>query len=176
MRNRKGQSFSGLIRALGMVFALAVWIAAYLPAAWGQSESINGTIRGRVSDPADQPVAAANVTAFNNATAYTRSVATGEDGYYVIPTLPLGTYTVTVSKEGFSTLKFSEIVLQAGREAVVDAALKIGAITTSVEVSGGAPIIDPTRTSIGGIISEKEVQNLPLTSRNPYNWIMFQPG
>ncbi len=176
MRNQKGQIFSGLFKVLGLVIGLAVILAMYVPAAWAQSESINATIRGRVADQTDQPIVGANVTAFNTATAYTRTVASGDDGYYVLPSLPLGTYTVTVSKEGFTTLKFSDVVLQAGREAVVDAAMKVGVITTSVEVTGGAPIIDPTRTSIGGIISEKEVQNLPLTSRNPYNWIMFQPG
>jgi hypothetical protein len=176
MRNPKGQTFSSLIRLLGLVIGLAVVFAAYMPTAWAQSESINGTIRGRITDPADQPILGANVTAFNTATAYTRTVASGDDGYYVIPSLPLGTYTLTVSRDGFSTLKFSDIVLQAGREAVVDAALKVGAVTTSVEVTGGAPIIDPTRTNIGGTITQTEVRNLPLTSRNPYNWIMFQPG
>src|SRR2546429_1644113 len=53
--------------------------------------SINGTIRGRVSDPSDQPVAGSHVTAVNNATGYTRSIASAEDGYYVIASLPIGT-------------------------------------------------------------------------------------
>src|SRR5207253_9978541 len=60
----------------------------------------NGTIRGRVSDPSDQPVAGSNVTAVNNATGYTRSIASAEDGYYVIASLPIGTYTVTITKNG----------------------------------------------------------------------------
>src|SRR5947209_16161606 len=143
---------------------------------WAQSESITGTIRGRVSDPSDQPVAGSHVTAVNNATGYTRSVDSGEDGYYVIVSLPLGTYTVTVVKDGFTTLKFTEIVLQAGREAVVDGAPRLGSVSTSIEVSGGAPVVDPARTNISRTISEAEVETLPLTSRNPYNWIMFQPG
>src|SRR5947199_9256681 len=143
---------------------------------WAQSESINGTIRGRVSDPSDQPVAGSNVTAVNNATGYTRSIASAEDGYYVIASLPIGTYTVTITKNGFETLKFTEIVLQAGREAVVDGALRLGSVSTSIEVSGGAPVVDPARTNISRTISEAEVETLPLTSRNPYNWIMFQPG
>src|SRR5947208_798053 len=143
---------------------------------WAQSESINGTIRGRVSDPSDQPVAGSHVTAVNNATGYTRSIASAEDGYYVIASLPIGTYTVTITKNGFETLKFTEIVLQAGREAVVDGALRLGSVSTSIEVSGGAPVVDPARTNISRTISEAEVETLPLTSRNPYNWIMFQPG
>jgi len=160
---------------LPVVFALAL-LAAYMPVAWAQSESINGTIRGRITGPNDRAVPGANVTAVNGATAYTRSVSSGDDGYYVLPTLPIGIYTVTVSKDGFSTLKFSGVVLRAGTDAVVDGDLKLGAVNTSIEVTGGAPVVDPARTNIGRTITESEVQNLPLTSRNPYNWIMFQPG
>jgi hypothetical protein len=158
------------------VSAVILLFLTCMPATWAQSESINATIRGRISDPSDQPVAGAKATAVNNATGYSRSVDSAEDGYYVIAYLPLGTYTVTVTKDGFATLKFTEIVLQAGQEAVVDGALKLGAVSTSIEVSGGAPVVDPARTNIGRTISEVEIENLPLTSRNPYNWIMFQPG
>src|SRR5256884_7526412 len=138
--------------------------------------SINGTIRGRVSDPSDQPVAGSHVTAVNNATGYPRSIASAEDGYYVIASLPIGTYTVTITKNGFETLKFTEIVLQAGREAVVDGALRLGSVSTSIEVSGGAPVVDPARTNISRTISEAEVETLPLTSRNPPYWVLFLPG
>ena len=158
------------------VTAVILLFLTCMPATRAQSESINGTIRGHISDPSDQPVAGAKATAANKATGYSRSVDSGEDGYYVIVSLPLGTYTLTVTKDGFTTLKFTEIVLQAGREAVVDGALKLGAVSTSIEVSGGAPVVDPARTNISRTISEVEIQNLPLTSRNPYNWIMFQPG
>jgi hypothetical protein len=158
------------------VTAVILLFLACTPPARAQSQSINATIRGRISDPSDQPVAGASVTAVNTATGHTRSVASGDDGYYVIPLLPIGTYTVTVTKDGFTALKFTEIVLQAGREAVVDGGLKLGAVTTSIEVGGGAPVVDPARTNISRTITEMEVQNLPLTSRNPYNWIMFQPG
>jgi hypothetical protein len=161
---------------LSFATAVVLLFLTCVPASRAQSESINATIRGRISDPSDQPVAGAKATAVNNATGYSRSVDSGEDGYYVIVSLPLGTYTVTVMKDGFTTLKFTEIVLQAGQEAVVDGALKLGAVSTSIEVSGGAPVVDPARTNIGRTISEQEIQNLPLTSRNPYNWIMFQPG
>ncbi|MGC2465789.1 MAG: TonB-dependent receptor [Candidatus Acidiferrum sp.] len=162
----------------GMSFGIgnALLFLIFVPGVWAQSESINATIRGRITDPSGQPVLGAAVKAVNDATAYTRSVATTDDGYYVIPTLPIGTYTLTVTKDGFSTLKFSEIVLQAGREAVVDGALKLGPVSSSIEVSGGVPVLDPARTDIGGTITQTEIQTLPLTSRNPYNWIMFQPG
>src|SRR5947207_3906728 len=78
--------------------------------------------------------------------------------------------------DGLITIKFSAIVVQASSETVVACALSLRAVRTSIEVSGGAPVLDPARTNISRTISQDEVQNLPLTSRNPYNWIMFQPG
>src|SRR6266852_1061397 len=176
MNNKKRRSLLVCFCTLSFVTAVVLLFLTCVPASRAQSEPINATIRSRLSDPSDQPVAAAKATAVNNATGYSRSVDSAEDGYYVIAYLPLGTYTVTVMKDGFATLKFTEIVLQAGQEAVVDGALTLGTVSTSIEVSGGAPVVDPARTNIGRTISQVEIENLPLTSRNPYNWIMFQPG
>ena len=165
-----------MLKKMSFEIGMAALLLACVPGVRAQSESINATIRGRITDPTGQSVVGAAVSAVNDATAYLRSVPTGDDGYYVIPTLPIGTYTLTVTKEGFSTLKFPGIVLQAGREAVVDGALKLGSVNTSVEVNGGVPVLDLARTNISGTITQTEIQTLPLTSRNPYNWIMFQPG
>jgi hypothetical protein len=143
---------------------------------FAQTQAINGTIRGRVSDPAGSPVGDARVDAFNDSTGFTRSQQTQDDGYYVIPNLPLGSYTVLVQKAGFDTERHTGVVLEAGTTASIDAQLKIGQVSTSIEVSGGAPIVDPDRVSTGRTITQTETDNLPLTSRNPYNFILFQPG
>src|SRR5882757_6032618 len=141
-----------------------------------QVQAINGSVRGRVLDQTGSPLAEAAVTIENAQTGFSRSLTTSEDGYYVVPNLPLGTYSVRIEKNGFDTERHTGIVLEAGTEAVIDAQLKVGATSTSIEVSGGAPIIEPSRTSIGRTITHAEVDNLPLTSRNPYNFIVFQPG
>ena len=67
-------------------------------------------------------------------------------------------------------------MLDAGTEAVINAPLAVGAVTTTVEVTGGAPVIEPSRVYTGRTIDPVEVDNLPLTSRNPYNFVLFQPG
>ena len=141
-----------------------------------QSQAINGSIRGQVQDQASAPIAAATVRVENLGTGFSRSELTGEDGYYVIANLPLGTYTVTINKEGFATELHKDVVLSAGTVAAIDAQLRVGATSTSIEVTGGAPVIDPTRINVGRTITHAEVDNLPLTSRNPYNFIVFQPG
>jgi len=144
--------------------------------AWSQSQSVNGSLRGLVSDPAGAPVPDAQVTIKNNSTGFARSVATNAGGYYVLPNLPLGAYTATVEKTGFQTEIHSGVLIDAGVEAVIDARLTVGSVSTKVDVTGGASIIDPAQVNIGRTIGHAEVDNLPLTSRNPYNFVIFQPG
>jgi len=141
-----------------------------------QTQAVNGSIRGRVTDATDAPVPEAQVTVRSDETGFTRSIDTTVDGYYVVPNLPLGTYTVTVQKSGFETQRHTGVTLDAGTEAVIDSQLKVGSVSTEVEVTGGAPIVEPSRVDVGRTISYSEVSNLPLTSRNPYNFIIFQPG
>ncbi len=141
-----------------------------------QSQAINGSIRGQVQDQSSTPLPGAAVNVENIATGFTRSDVTADNGYYVVPNLPLGEYVVSVSKEGFETERHRQIVLNAGTVAVINAQLRVGATTTAVEVTGGAPVVDPSRINVGRTITHAEVDNLPLTSRNPYNFILFQPG
>jgi hypothetical protein len=145
-------------------------------ALFAQTQAINGSIRGHVTDPGGASVPQAKVTVSNAENGYTRAADTGDEGYFVFPNLPLGTYTVTISKTGFDTLKQTGVVLNAGTEGVIDAQLKVGAVTTTVEVTGGAPLIEPSRVNTGRTISHDEMDNAPLPSRNPYNFILFQPG
>ncbi|HEX4230980.1 MAG TPA: TonB-dependent receptor [Bryobacteraceae bacterium] len=157
------------------IFLFALLTVFLLPA-FSQTQAINGSIRGRVIDQAGAPIPAASVKIDNIQTGYTASQETNDDGYYVFPNLPLGGYTAMISKAGFTTQTNKGIVLNAGTEAVIDARMNVGQTSTSIEVTGGAPVVDPSRTDTGRTITYEEVQNLPLTSRNPYNFILFQPG
>jgi len=162
-------------RAIILV-TLLLAVLLYTAGAWAQSQAINGTIRGRVADPNGDAVPGASVTILNAATGFTKTAESGTDGYYVFPNLPLGTYTVTVKKDGFSSLKASNVTVEAGKVAVIDAPLKLASVATEVVVTGGAPIVEPNKVNIGRTIDTREVENLPLPSRNPYNFILFQPG
>jgi hypothetical protein len=163
-------------RFLTSFWSLLLPAFALCAAASAQTQAINGSIRGRVMDAQGAPVAQAKITVVNEQTKFTRSETTNDDGYYVLPNLPLGSYTLTIQKEGFETEHHAGIVLNAGSEAVLDSQLKVGSVSTEVEVTGGAPVIETSRINIGRTIEHSEVDNLPLTSRNPYNFIIFQPG
>src|SRR5438477_4068776 len=171
---REGMRRGIRLFVLGTVLALIS--ASSIPAVFAQSDAINGTVRGRVSDASDASIDGATVTIHNSANGLSRSTKTGADGYYVFPNLPLGTYDVVVTKDGFAIVRASKVLLEAGKEAVIDAHLPLASVSTTVEVSGGAPLIEPTRVNVGRTIDTKEIENLPLTSRNPYNFILFQPG
>ena len=161
----------GLRRSLSIAAALVVALPVF-----AQTQAINGSIRGRVVDQANSPISQASVKIESPQTGFDRSLETADDGYYVVPNLPLGTYSVSFSKSGFTTEHHTNIVLDAGSEAVIDVQLRVGSTSTSIEVTSGAPVVEPSRTDIGRTISHAEVDNLPLTSRNPYNFILFQPG
>ena len=168
---------SGYFRSGRTTLLLAgALLTASLAPLGAQTQAINGSIRGRVTDPAGAAIPKADVNVVNNATGYARDVESGDDGYFVIPNLPIGNYTLTLKKEGFQTERHSGIALDAGTEAVIDTQLKVGAVSTTVEVSGGAPVLEPSRINTGRTISFEEVDNLPLSSRNPYNFVIFQPG
>lgn len=141
-----------------------------------QAQSINGSIRGTITDASGAALPNASVSIKNLDTGYTRDVVTDKDGLYVAPALPIGHYSVSGTAAGFAPVTQTGIQLLAGVEATVNEALKPGSVATEVEVSSDAPILELTRTDLSRTISSQETQNLPLTSRNPYNFILFQPG
>ena len=164
------RSIVGSALAAGLIAS-----SASVPA-WAQSQSINGTIRGHATDASGADIPGAIVSITNSDVGYSNQISTGADGYFVQPNLPLGNYRVTVSKDGFSTLNYDQIVLNAGKEIVLDAKLAVGGTSTSVEVSATASLIDPATLNLQRTLDSREITNLPLVSRNPYNFIIFQPG
>jgi hypothetical protein len=169
-------SYKGVFGYMSRLSVLTILLTMTFGVSLAQTQAINGSVRGRVTDPAGAAVPAAEVSVLNVATGFTRGTQSNDEGYFVIPNLPIGTYTVTIKKDGFETQRHTGVVLDAGTEGVIDADLKVGAVSTTVEVTGGAPVIEPSRVSTGRTISQMEVDNLPLTSRNPYNFVLFQPG
>ncbi|MGI4830302.1 MAG: carboxypeptidase regulatory-like domain-containing protein, partial [Janthinobacterium lividum] len=143
---------------------------------FGQSQSINGTIRGQVTDVSGAPVPATAVLIKNTDNGYIRRLTTDTDGRYVAPNLPIGTYSVEATSSSFAPLLQNGIRVGAGTDVTIDEVLKAGSVATEVTVSSQGPIIESARADLSTTITSAETQNLPLTSRNPYNFILFQPG
>ncbi len=144
--------------------------------AFGQSGAITGQIGGLVSDPSGAPIPGAKVTATNTGTGAQRGAATDSAGVYTIPLLPLGSYKLVIDAQGFGKFEQTGIGISSGATATVDATLKVGAVSESVVVTGEASVAEPARVDIGATVNAMAVQNLPLISRNVYNFILLQPG
>jgi hypothetical protein len=161
------------MRSILRVFILSGLLGAV---AFGQSAAINGQISGTVTDPSGAPVAGARVEAVNAETGYQQATTTAESGQYQLPLLPLGEYSVRVDAQKFTPHRRTGVVLSAGAVATIDVSLQLQGVATEVLVEGGAPVVDVGRTDVGSTLSSNAIQNLPLVSRNPYNFILQQPG
>lgn len=143
---------------------------------FGQASAVNGQIEGTILDPSGAPVTGTDISALNEGTGFRQKVQTEASGLYRFNVLPLGTYEISIDAAGFAPVKRSGIVLTAGLTARVDVTLSLKGTVTEVQVTGDAAIAEPSRTDIGLTLSQNQVTNLPLVSRNPYNFILLQPN
>jgi Carboxypeptidase regulatory-like domain len=148
--------------------------SVFVSGAFAQSQALNGQIEGVVSDPNGAAIAGANVTALNIGTGAERTATTDSSGLYRFPLLPLGSYRVTVASQNFKRLVREGITLTAGQTATVDMALEVGGVENTVVITSDAPIADPGKIDLGRVLNTREIQDLPLVSRNPYNFSLLQ--
>lgn len=141
-----------------------------------QSQSINGTIEGTVKDEQGAVLPGVTVTVSNIDTGDTRVVVTNGSGLYRAPVLRLGAYRVSAELQGFKKAEQDGIALSAGQTAVINISLSVGAISETITVTSAAPLMDLGKIEMGRTLTEAEIKTLPLTSRNPYNFALLQPG
>src|SRR5579862_5573477 len=141
------------------------------------AQTFRGTILGTVTDPSGAVVPGAKVTVRNVATGLERSTDTSADGSYSIPELPIGTYDVTVTQTGFQTYVTKGVNVDVASERRVDAAMKAGQISTRVEVSADElPMIETTSNTLGGVLTQEDVKDLPINGRDYTKLIFLNPG
>ena len=149
---------------------------SFAPRGFGQASAVNGAITGTVTDASGAAVAAATVTATNTLNGFKQSVKTSSEGLYRFNILPLGTYEVAADAPGFAPARRSGFPLNAGATATVDIALQVAGTATTVEVSATGIVTEPDRTDLGSTLNFNTTHNLPLVSRNPFNFVLFQPN
>ena len=155
----------------------AIAVAGLLASAvHAQTSAINGAILGTVTDASGAAISGANVTATNTQTGYKQSATTTAEGLYRLNVLPLGEYSVAVDAQGFAPYRQTGIRLNAGAPATIDVIVQVSGVATEISVNAAAPVVDASRTDFGFTLSTNAVQNLPLVSRNPYNFILQQPN
>ncbi len=158
---------SRILGCVLLVLAVASVGLAQLPTA---------TILGVVKDSSGGVVPAASVTARNVDTGQSRSDTTGADGSYRFNALPVGNYEVRVEHAGFQAALRTGLTLTVTQEAVVNFELQVGTTSQTVEINSEAPLVDTTSGSLGGLVNEEKVANLPLNGRNYVDLSLLQPG
>jgi len=149
---------------------LAVCLLALGTCLRGQATS---QIQGVVLDPAGAAVPDAEIKATQTDTGVVRTTTSGSDGTYVLVNLAIGPYRVEVSKTGFSSYVQTGIVLQVASNPTLNVSLKVGAVSESIQVEANTTQVETQTTSIGGLVDNKRIVDLPLNGRNPVELIQL---
>src|SRR5437899_2103622 len=142
---------------------------------WAQGGAA-GTILGSVKDNSGAVVTNASVDVTNTSTGVTKRTATTSSGDYTLPYLQPGTYRVTVQAAGFQKFVVDNISLVVGQQARIDATMKPGAVSESVEVMAAAVTLDTDSAAVSQLVSQRQVDDLPLNGRNFVSLLFIGAG
>jgi hypothetical protein len=137
---------------------------------------VAAAISGHVDDPSGVGVSSASVTVKSLETGEIRTVTTDTAGNFRVLSLALGLHEIKVEKTGFNAAVRTGINLQVGQDAVVSLRLELGEIAQAVTVTGDAPLVNTTTSSVSGMVGEQAVKELPLNGRSFDNLITLNPG
>lgn len=159
--------------ARGILLTLALMLVGAISS---PGQDITGTIGGTVHDLTGGSVAGATVTVTNEGKGLARTVLSDSNGEYLVNLLPIGNYAVKIEKQGFAGYEQKGIKLAVNQNARVDGLLKLGSIEQSMVVEGDAAQIETTVATIGKVVEEKSITQLPLNGRNYLQLGVLQPG
>ena len=161
-------------KTIGVVLSFLLWAGVLTSFAFAQLPT--ATVLGVVKDSSGAVVPDTALTARNVDTGQTRSATSAGDGSYRFAALAVGSYEIRAEHAGFQTSVRTGLTLAVGQEAVVNLALEVGAVTQTVAVTAEASLVDTTSGTLGGLVSEQKVADLPLNGRNYIDLALLQPG
>src|SRR5579872_3536621 len=134
------------------------------------------TIQGTVLDATGAAVPNATVTVKNMNTGQERSTQTSDAGLYVVPSLPVGTYSVEVKAQGLQTMVANNLTVDVAQSVEQNFTLKVASTTETVEIHATAPVIETNSISVGSVVNQKTVQEIPLNGRHFVDLALLVPG
>lgn len=155
------------------LFAIFLMIAG---AGLGHAQYTTATLGGTVSDPSGATVANAKVVVQDLETGLQRQTQTGDSGTFSFTALPVGHYQITVEKPGFSRYVQSGITLVLDQTANVPVQLKVGDLSQQVTVSADAELVNTQSGTVGQLIDQRRIVDLPLDGRQPQNLLFLSAG
>src|SRR5258708_5823600 len=169
---RRGVMRIRQIRAILVAFTFIAFTTTYFT---GQAVNF-AQIHGSVTDPTGAAVVGAQVTATQTETGLARTTATGAEGSFSLPNLPVGPYVLKVSASGFKEYVQTGITLQVSQNSKIDVSLQVGTVSTVQEVTADAVMVQTNDTSVSQVIDQQRVVDLPLDGRQATDLILLSGG
>jgi len=160
-----------IMRSLVVIAALLMLAVCGL-----QAQTFRGGIQGTVSDSTGAAIPGAQVTVINPATGLTRPAVTDDEGNYFVNELPLGSYSVTVTKAGFRTQTATGVQISVATPQRLDIKLAPGQVSEKVEVTAQVPLVEVTNNNQGGVVEAEKVEALPVNGRDWLKVLTLVPG
>lgn len=153
--------------------AIVFFLTASL--AWSQSTA-TGTVVGQVTDPSNAVVVGATVTLTDSTTGKSQTTTTNDAGRYIFSNVALGTYDVTIAKEGFAQTRVAQQSVDVGATTTINVAMKLGAATETVTVEATGAQLQTMNATVGTTIGFQNLQELPNLGRDASSLVELQPG
>ena len=161
---------------LAPIFSKAVLFILVAVLIQSASAQVGAAISGRVVDATGAGVEDATVTVKSVETGATRTVMSDVSGNYRISQLPLGAQEVRAEKAMFKATVRSGVDLAVGQDAVVNLTLEVGSVSESITVTEEVPVVNTTTSAVFGLVTERQIKELPLNGRSFDQLIYLQPG
>ncbi len=140
------------------------------------AQTSTATVSGTVSDNQGARLPNTKIIVTNTETGVSTTSTTNPNGSYTVASLPIGTYQIEAQREGFKTSIRGPIVLTVGEEASVHFVLTVGLVAESVDVAADVPTVDTNTSTVGWLVGENQVRDLPLNGRNFVQLTLLTPG
>ncbi|HTF70206.1 MAG TPA: TonB-dependent receptor [Edaphobacter sp.] len=160
------------LRSLLLLFVLFELFGLVM--SWAQTAT--GTITGTVTDSGGRVVTDAQIVVQNRATHLAYKAQSQQDGAYVVPLLPVGSYEITITSPGFQTFRQTSATLDVAQRLRIDVALVVGAATQTVTVTSEEPPLQTEESSLGNVMGAHSIAELPLNGRQPFTLVLLIPG
>src|SRR6266850_2585015 len=157
-------------------FVLYSFVSLMIAASFIKAQTTTAAFQGTVTDTSGALLPGAQVTASNVETGLKRTMTTTDEGRFLLSVLPPGSYEVTVTLPGFETLVRKGMTLTVGQQASLALVLSVGAVDQQVVVTGDAPIVETTQSSVAGVVEERRITELPLNGRDFTQLALVEPA
>src|SRR5258708_438975 len=141
-----------------------------------KAQDSRGSITGRVIDSTGASIVGAEIRAINRATGAAATARSNESGNYTLPLLPPGAYDLTAEFSGFKRTQRPGIEVRVNEVVNIPLEMQVGNATESVEVKGGAPLLESSNVSLGQVIDQRRIEDLPVQAGNANEMVLLTPG